>query len=179
MNNIFWSCFPHSNAQIFPISLTHPSLQHFSLKPPQPHTKWKYKLRNNKTKRYNKNTKTAPPHTKSHRVCFVLINYSRHRVCPGVSLIYPVTLQADNWFSLWQQVSITNSFLVRCRSPCSLPPLSAGILSDWNLCRSSVYSHSLRIYTYIGLGPVVSGRHFPWPYPLPLALIIILLSFLH
>jgi hypothetical protein len=47
------------------------------------------------------------------------------------------TLLEENIISLSQQVSVTESFLVRDRRLCLGSLLSVGILSGLNLCRSS------------------------------------------
>ena len=66
-----------------------------------------------------------------------------HGACPAVCLIYPVSLHWENWFSLSKQLSITNSYLARCRALWPLPLLHAGILSDLSFCRSHEWCHSL------------------------------------
>lgn len=58
-------------------------------------------------------------------------------------------------FSLSQQVSIADNFLVLGRTLCLFPLLSAGILSCFNLFKSSICSQSLCVHMYTSL---VSGR---------------------
>lgn len=76
----------------------------------------------------------------------------------------------ENQLSFCQQISITNSFLVR-GGTCPLPPLSAGILSGWKLCRPSSCCHSLCEFH-------VHQSHCAWKTtslesPLPLSLPVV------
>lgn len=50
---------------------------------------------------------------------------SGHGACPGVLLIYPKTLHLRKWIFPSQQVSLTNSFLLRGGNLCLLLLLSA------------------------------------------------------
>lgn len=72
-----------------------------------------------------------------------------NEACPGMWWIYPETLHWSNWFSLSQQASIANSFLVRRRILCPPLLLSTRILSGSNLCRPCVCCHSLREFLCI------------------------------
>ena len=77
--------------------------------------------------------------TNTHRVCIVLGNYYWAQSYSGMNLTYPVTFL----LSLHQQISITDSFLIRVVFLCALPHFSGGTLSGLNLCRSYACCHSL------------------------------------
>lgn len=84
--------------------------------------------------------------------------YGIHNILWGVTR-HPVILPVEGWISFCQQVSIAKSILVVSRNPCPLPSLSAGNMLGQNLCRSTVYWHSLWAHMFIVLGHVFYGWH--------------------
>lgn len=66
-----------------------------------------------------------------------------HGGCSGMWWIYLARLHWENWFSLSEQASVTNSFILMGGRTCPLPPLNAGTPLCLNLCRYYVCCYSL------------------------------------
>ena len=73
----------------------------------------------------------------------------------------------ETGFPLCQKESVTNHFLVAGGNPCPLFPVSDGIPSFLNLCRSCASCH-------VNESVLLCLKYTAWNYPLPLALKIIL-----
>lgn len=114
--NIFCSHFsPCPSPPRSPIPCHPPNFMYFSF--------LSLSLKANKQQKSNK---------KAHKyiVYFVLLPTFEHRACPGVWLIYPVSI-GENWFPLSLQVSM-QTFLVRGGTLYPQPLLSAGVCLVWS-----------------------------------------------
>lgn len=146
--------FPSTNFQILPTSL--PTQTH-TLSPRKITHKIKIKT-NKKTVRW-KNAKTKQKvHKKTYGVHFGFSNSFWALKLPWSVVDIPsnTLLGGKNWFfPLYQQVSISNSFLIRDETLHPRPLFSVGILSGLNLsCR-----HGQSLWVHMCITSVVSGRH--------------------
>lgn len=123
----------------------------FELTPPN-QNKNRQKISKKKISKQMKNKRSSQ---KYHWVCFVLTN--TWGLSWSVIDITQWHSTGEYLFSLCQSVSITNSFLVKGEILCPIRLLSAGTLSDLNMCRSCMYCHSS--WVHICISPVVFGRY--------------------
>lgn len=131
--------FPNNNSQILPNYLPSQLNGSLSLKT-ETTTKQKPKIKTykqeNKRKKSKQNKKPTTKQSKTrYRVPFALANYSWTWGQPGRKADIHSGIPSEKTdFSLHQQVSLANSFLVRGETSCPLTLLCPGILSSLNLC---------------------------------------------
>lgn len=114
----------------------------------------KKKQKTNKTKgeeQKKKQNETKSPQ-KYYSIYFLLINNSWAWGLP-CSMV-DISIPLENWQTLHQRVSTTESFLVSSESPCLLPS-QGWTLAGWDLYRSCTHCQCLEFVCAIS--PVVSG----------------------
>lgn len=149
--NMYWSWFSPPTTNLFQIFSTSLSRQllglYLFLNNKQTNKTPKIKTNKiTKKKIWNKG-KQSKTKQKLQGVNFVLTNYSWACDLPWSVVAMPSDTpwgkKKKNWLSIHQQVSIANSFLVRCETLYLHPPLSVETTSGLNLRRSYSCCHSL------------------------------------
>lgn len=97
------------------------------------------------------------------------LSAARHRACPSVWFVYPVSSIRENYIFFCEKLSTAGSILVKDVHSYSLPLLSPRTPSGWNLFRPCACYQSLWEFIYASVQLCLEEYFFGILHPLWLA----------